>query len=718
MNQEWFSTAELAGLPGISKYQRGVRLVADREKWQSRPRSKGKGLEYHLSSLPMETQAALLKQHAPSQIAVIPAAEESKDFSYDPQDLWTHYDSKPQKQKKEAERRLSLLLQVMTLVEVGGMTLTNSFNNVAKQNDVSARTIQGWYHGTSGKPGIKLYERQDWLAALIPGFVGRLATANCDDDAWEFFKADYLRLEQPAATACYYRLQRTAIENNWTIPSLKTIERRIKTIPHSIRIFQREGEAGLMRLFPAQTRTVEELHALEWINGDGYQHNVFCLWPNGEIDRPKTWFWQDIYSRKILGYRVDFSENTDTIRMSFGDIVDQYGIPEHATIDNTRAAANKWMTGGVKNRYRFKVKEDDPLGLFPTLGVKVHWTSVYYGKGHGQAKPIERAFGVGGIGEVVDKHPKFAGAFTGTSPMAKPENYGKTAVPIEVFLEVLQQEITAWNAKTGRRTELGGGVKSFDQVFNESYETSVIRTAKPEQRRLWMLTAEAIKVQKDGSFTLDAGKAAGKGRNRYHAPDLFEYVGHKIIVRFDPEQLHETAYAYTLDNRFICETSCIESTGFGNTEAARSFNKNRIRFVKATKIAAKAEVQMDAIEVANQMPLIEAAETPNPKVVRPLRAEPRLGRPVPQTQLTEQQQLNMADFQAEFNQQKSNVAVINEDPRTRYKRWVNLDKRAHDGQQLTAVDQKFWAMYQKGSEFKTMQQFATDFEGFDIGVEA
>src|SRR5664279_825351 len=147
-----------------------------------------------------------------------------------------------------------------------------------------------------------------------------------------------------------------------------------------------------MRLFPAQTRTVQELHALEWINGDGYQHNVFCLWPNGEIDRPKTWFWQDIYSRKILGYRVDFSENTDTIRMSFGDIVDQYGIPEHATIDNTRAAANKWMTGGVKNRYRFKVKEDDPLGLFPTLGVKVHWTSVYYGKGHGQAKPIERSF--------------------------------------------------------------------------------------------------------------------------------------------------------------------------------------------------------------------------------------------------------------------------------------------------------------------------------------
>ncbi|VEI46997.1 Bacteriophage Mu transposase [Actinobacillus equuli] len=47
------------------------------------------------------------------------------------------------------------------------------------------------------------------------------------------------------------------------------------------------------------------------------------------------------------------------------DVIYKYGIPRHITIDNTRAAANKWMTGGVPNRYRFKVKPDDPKGIIP-----------------------------------------------------------------------------------------------------------------------------------------------------------------------------------------------------------------------------------------------------------------------------------------------------------------------------------------------------------------
>ncbi|MDI5536311.1 hypothetical protein MJM28_30990, partial [Salmonella enterica subsp. enterica serovar Montevideo] len=44
--------------------------------------------------------------------------------------------------------------------------------------------------------------------------------------------------------------------------------------------------------------------------------------------------------------------------------------------------------------------EDDPKGLFLLMGAKMHWTSVVAGKGWGQAKPVERAFGVGGLDDV------------------------------------------------------------------------------------------------------------------------------------------------------------------------------------------------------------------------------------------------------------------------------------------------------------------------------
>ncbi|CAM3278719.1 transposase domain-containing protein [Xenorhabdus nematophila] len=128
------------------------------------------------------------------------------------------------------------------------------------------------------------------------------------------------------------------------------------------------------------------------------------------------------------GWRTDVSENSDSIRLALADVVEQYGIPKHVTIDNTRAAANKWMTGGVPNRYRFKVKEDDPKGIIPLLGIKLHWTSVLFGRGHGQDKPVERAFSHGGLGEVVDRHPALAGAYTGPNPMAKPDNYGDRVI--------------------------------------------------------------------------------------------------------------------------------------------------------------------------------------------------------------------------------------------------------------------------------------------------
>ncbi|EGO9722231.1 transposase, partial [Escherichia coli] len=182
------------------------------------------------------------------------------------------------------------------------------------------------------------------------------------EDAWQFLIADYLRPEKPAFRKCYERLELAAREHGWSIPSRATAFRRIQQLDEAMVVACREGEHALMHLIPAQQRTVEHLDAMQWINGDGYLHNVFVRWFNGDVIRPKTWFWQDVKTRKILGWRCDVSENIDSIRLSFMDVVTRYGIPEdfHITIDNTRGAANKWLTGGAPNRYRFKVKEDDP----------------------------------------------------------------------------------------------------------------------------------------------------------------------------------------------------------------------------------------------------------------------------------------------------------------------------------------------------------------------
>ena len=143
-------------------------------------------------------------------------------------------------------------------------------------------------------------------------------------------------------------------------------------------------------------------------------------WFNGEVIRPKTWFWQDIYSRKDRGLAApDISENTDkSIRLSLMDVCSQYGIPREITIDNTRAAANKWMTGVTETATVSRSNQTIRSALSRSWA-SLHWSSVLLGKGPRSAKPIERAFGKGGLEQYIDIAPGLDGCYTGFNPMAK-----------------------------------------------------------------------------------------------------------------------------------------------------------------------------------------------------------------------------------------------------------------------------------------------------------
>jgi putative transposase len=60
---EWFSGADLAGLPGVPEGRSKVTAKGNREGWQSRTRAgKGGGLEYHIDSLPQETRDYIIEQ--------------------------------------------------------------------------------------------------------------------------------------------------------------------------------------------------------------------------------------------------------------------------------------------------------------------------------------------------------------------------------------------------------------------------------------------------------------------------------------------------------------------------------------------------------------------------------------------------------------------------------------------------------------------------------
>lgn len=621
----WVTAKDCVGLPGMPKTQHRIRGRLDELSGQLeevfRKKAGSKAFEYHISVLPPVAQAALLKKEGKitvgDKVISIPKVKSSKTYCREA--LWARWNKAGISAQEKAKKILKAVQAVQHLVN-NRVPKMDAYNTVCDEYGIALSTLR------RSCTKVKDIDEVDWAPMLLDRYKEakqqerKKRLAHIDNEAWQFFKSDYLRLEKPAFAKCYERLLDTAAYHGWEVPSVDSLKRRLKLeVPIEQQIALREGEHALLMMYPPQERTVADLHAMEWINGDGYQHNVFVRWFNGEVLRPKTWFWQDIYSRKIVAWRTDVSENTDSIRLSLMDCFAKFGIPKELTIDNTRAAANKWMTGGVPNRYRFKVKEDDPLGIIPMMGIKLHWSSVLLGKGHGQAKPIERAFGVGGLDEYVDKHPALAGAYTGPNPMAKPDNYGETAVDAETFLQAVAKGVEMYNAKQGRQTEVCQGYMSFNDAFNSGYENAVIRKATPEQLQLMMLQAEAVKVSRHGTITLDAGGSLKGRKNRYYHEAMTQYIGQKLVARFDPLQLHESIEIYTLQGVRICTAECLERVGFGDTQAAREHKRKRTQATKAHKIAALAQKDMEAIEVAAMMKPLEEEVIPETKVVEPFR---------------------------------------------------------------------------------------------------
>lgn len=610
--KEWFTTTELAGLalPGLPTTDRSLRRIASEQGWQEpgyegvhwRIRAgRGGHPEYHWSILPEAARAAVALRF-PQGEAQGPSVSVATR-----QGMADAFDRLPQHRKDKAERAAAALDQVAALERSGVPTLA-AMQQVALAAGVSQRTLYDWRGMVRGCP------RADWKYWLAPRHHNDAATeAPFTPDAWTELLGDYLRLERPTLEACIRRVRKAGEGKGWQIPSNRTVLRRVEALPPEVVTLYRDGEEALKRMYPAQRRHVHILHALQAVNADGHIWDVFVRWEDGTVGRPVMVAFQDIYSRLVLSWRLDRTENRHAVRLAFGDLVERYGIPDAAYMDNGRHFASKWICGGAPTRYRFKVRDDEPLGLLTGLGVEVHFTKPY----SGQSKPIERFFGE--CAKDCARHPAFAGAWTGNNPLAKPENYASAAVPVALFRQVVGEWITQHNAQAGRRGGVAFG-QSYQAVFEESYARAPIRRATAEQRSHWLLAAEALTVRPDSTLQLLG--------NRYHAEFLARLRGTKVTARFDPDDLKgRPLLVYGHDGALLGEAPCVEDSGFDDAAAAQEAGRRGKQLLKHTK-AAHALLNATPIgQLASVLDALDAAAKgegavppapPAPRVVRPI----------------------------------------------------------------------------------------------------
>ncbi len=596
---EWLNAAELAAMriPGLPGTARSIQRLAEAQGWNTPEREgsiwrnregRGGGVEYHRCVLTSHQQAHLLLKAGPMATPVDTGAAPSSE-------RWAWYDRQTDRTKARAQERLAAVHAIYALTD-SGIGKTEALNSIARSRGIGISTLQIWDGLVRDIP------RDHWLPHLAPGHGGGRPQAECPEEAWNFLSSLYFKQSRPNFRECWRQLVMRAAELGWKLPAERTLYDRLMALPEPLRIKLREGDDALRRRLPAQKRDRSVFHAMEAVNTDGHLWDVFVKWPDGTVARPQMVCMQDLYSGKTLSWRVDQTLSWHLVRLAFGDMVQSYGIPRLCWMDNGREFASKKITGGQANRYRFKIKDEEPEGLMTSLGIEVHWTRPY----SGQSKPIERMFR--DFAQNIAKHPAFDGAYAGNSPTNKPGNYGQRAVPLDEFLAVIGQGIIQHNARPGRQSDTAKG-RSFDETFAESFSASVVKTPTPEQRRLWMLAAEGVRVRKQDGKILFQG-------NEYWSEFLLRHMGQQVTVRFDPARLHEPLHVYTLDGRYLGEAQVWEASGFDSSEAASKTARLNKKVLRAVRDQADALALMPARDLAKIMPKIPEPDLPSPGIVQ------------------------------------------------------------------------------------------------------
>lgn len=701
--QEWWTPAQIAasGLPDLPKTRQGVDALADRLNWRGasafarRRAGKGGGWEYSWKLFPNAAQRALIKE------AVAPKATAAKARD----EVWAWYEALPRAVKAKAAARLLVIQKVEALEGAIGRFLAVA--QVARMDGVGARTVWSWLAMIEG---IAAHDRLAYLAPRNRAAEKRPSARECAPEFFDLLKSDYLRLEAPPFTDCYRRATRVAKEKGWEALPERTMRRHLDaTVSRVTQVLARQGVDAVKRLYPAQTRDKTCLAALEAVNADFHKFDVFVRWPSvggeaGLVTRPQMVAFQDIYSGRILAWRIDQTPNSTAVLLCAGDMIEAWGIPEHVLLDNGREFAAKAITGGAATRFRFKVKEDDIPGLFTALGCTIHWATPY----SGQSKPIERAFR--DMCQSIAKDPRLAGAYTGNTVVAKPENYGSRAVDLEDFLKVVSEGIEEHNARENRRSEVAFG-RSFNAVFDESYATAPIRKATEAQRRLWLLGAEGLRADaKNGMIRFQ--------RNEFWEPWLTEFAGIRVVIRFDPADLWSGVHVYAQDGAYLGHAECRSKVGFFDMDEARIHARQYRTWLKAEKAEVEAHRTLTAMQLGMALDELSTEPAPKPeakvvraqfgKLVPAAQARPSGSPPIDQATMDRIQ----ASVVANLDAARAGKALV-EDPeetaRERFRWALDIERRLAAGERVTRDQERRLSAYQTTSEYRSERLLWDDF---------
>lgn len=474
--------------------------------------------------------------------------------------------------------------------------------------------------------------RRKWKALMENNMEGlvdmrgknRKGSTSMPELIWDVFEDYYLDERQFSISKCveYVRIWAEIMRPDLldAIPAYDTFYRLEKNISYAVKKYFREGnEAFKNDAAPYITRLYDNIESNDIWVADNHTFDVISMIDGTtKTHRLYVTAYQDIRSRKFVGWYVTDTPNSDANLFALRKAIQKFGIPREIYTDNGREFLCADI-GGRGRRRTAKTEGHTPPTILDRLGIKFTNAEVR----NGRSKIVERAFK-----EVKETISRLFNTFTGGSIEERPEMLKKSLKSGKIVLDSKFTEIVDLMFEGGFNSHEHNGWGMYGRTPNQAYAEHLLikRTASDEELNLMLMRSTRMQtVNEKGVKLVLYGEDLFYWSNEF----LFNHQNKKVYVRYNPEDLKEVR-VYGENDQFLMTVPCDNETilRYGASKEDIKNAQSKIRSFGKTVKAYKENSGLEAYQRIDALDLMlwkckknmEDQVTPEAKVIEVVRA--------------------------------------------------------------------------------------------------
>ena len=670
--QEWYTAAELDGLPGMPGTERGRKKALERTAAECRKRQGSKATEYAFSSLPQVTQEAILARALTNAGSGDDLLETSQpEHEREP----ARYEDLNDDQLAVMAARVAFVREIERLTQVTTQaqairTLVNAARNgelspylaerVERANDrksptrtLSERTLKRWISDF----------RRHGERALAP----RRRKPDMSVPPWApDFLARYQRPQKPSIADAYRRLVE---ETEPPHPSIDQVRRWLKKLSPEARERGRMGPRELKALQAFKRRKTDHMWPNDVWVADGHTFDAEVLNPlTGQPFRPEVTLVLDWYTRRITGFAINLAESTVATLDALRHGITNAGMFNLFYVDNGSGFDNAAVYE-VVDRLGGTITHSLPYNS-QARGVveRAHKTALVR-----LAKDFDSYIGA-------DMDPEAATKVHKLSRKAIKQGLKPVLIPtFQEFFDRLNDAVERYNhtphsglrkirdVQTGRLRH-----QSPMEAWADAEAEGFKAIAAPADLVASLIRPQEVRKTHRGEVRINGGV--------YFLDALRDFHGEEVRVAWDYRDTSAVG-VFTLEGEMIGEAALNGNAteAFPRTVLQRAADKREKGQLKRLTTKAKTITGKD-VEIRTLDPVADNVDTQ--RLIEAGRAKAK--------------QLAAAHQQDDF--------TIPEDGISRYRLWQKLDQRVRAGEALSNREQTWWETYPSTPGYRAIKR--------------